>query len=195
MKKELMGYEFEDEDIKLAEQDIEVIRELSKGAQLDNIKIIQSMYNQHVEERTFHTVIGYEFMRKLQKELMHSGEIDKKQIKKIPINRVEAQPETPNPPRYAFPKLDFADSRDRYSRKSERQLEQEIERWKDKHTKSLICNLVFAVIIIGMFIIIEVTGRFDEKAQQAELEDRYIQWQQELESREAELNQRESQQK
>lgn len=178
-KNVVMGYAFEEKtDATQAKKELELISNITKQDNLNNPKIALNVYNQLIEEKTFKTPVGIEFLRSLQKELLNIKSIDRDQICAIPVS--VAQEEEPLVGTHARRQM-VVDS-----------LKKSIEDYKEKYTRSMIVNFVLVAVIVGMFIILEVSQRFDEQAFRNSVENEYISWEAQLQERESAIQSKEA---
>ena len=71
-------YTFESrESYEKAVKEEELIQQLKKKADLKNNKTVLKLYNKLVAEKTFSTVIGYDFLEELRTQILKSGKYKK----------------------------------------------------------------------------------------------------------------------
>ncbi len=178
----VLGYEFEDkESADLAKSEMEMISRIKSQGNMNNHKIALTVYNKLVDDNLFKTQVGLEYIRSLQKELLTAKDIDKNEIKAIQINTVTLPSEKDSSKQH--------NSGSREYKYNVNKMEQNAKRYKEQFTKSLIVNLVFAAIIIVMFLIVKFSDRFDVQAHRNKIENEYISWENELKERESSIEQ------
>ena len=86
-------YTFESrESYEKAVKEEELIQQLKKKADLKNNKTVLKLYNKLVAEKTFSTVIGYDFLEELRTQILKSGLVSEELLPEIPV-KVEEKKE------------------------------------------------------------------------------------------------------
>ncbi len=166
------GYLFSsDKDYSDANEEQESIHILRAKTDLSNPRTALKLYNKLVENRTFHTVIGFVFLKELQDTILNSGIVKAEELDGIYIPAQAGNNEV------------NASVLEKYKLLTERQ--------KVRGRNSRIINL-FLVFTIFIMIMIAL---YTDKTKYAELEnkviDRYSVWEEELNNREQRLMKRE----
>ena len=79
-------YTFESrESYEKAVKEEELIQQLKKKADLKNNKTVLKLYNKLVAEKTFSTVIGYDFLEELRTQILKSGLVSEELLPEIPV--------------------------------------------------------------------------------------------------------------
>ena len=79
-------YTFESrESYEKAVKEEELIQQLKKKADLKNNKTVLKLYNKLVAEKTFSTVIGYDFLEELRTQILKSGLVSEELLPEIPL--------------------------------------------------------------------------------------------------------------
>ncbi len=165
------GYLFgTNKDYNEAREEYESIHFLRSKADLTDARSALKLYIKLVENRTFHTIIGYTFLKELQGTILNSGIVKEEDIDGIYI-----------------PAQDAYDA-DILSLEKYKLL---IEKQKYRIRKTRIINIFLLITILGMLII----AIFTDKSVYADFENkivnRYSTWEEDLNNREQELIQRE----
>ena len=115
----------------------------------------------------------------MQKFLYKSSEIPNDKIQPIPIN-TDTQDE-------------INIRRERSEFKSElRDLSIKAARYKNNFTRVMIINVILVIIIVAMFIILNTSSNPNIINYEVNLQNKYAQWQEQLQSQEQSLNAREN---
>lgn len=168
------GYEFTtEEETKTACLEYSKIKQIEKKIDYKKPNMIYQLYNKAVDGRIFKTVIGYEYMRKLQKYLLEkSGEgVSIKPIPVFPSNVEMKQEEQPK------------------KQKEEQNLLMKKEQKKSQLL--LYCVIVLAALVIAMFVIMFTGNRPTILNYERALQNKYAQWEEELQERENAIKEKE----
>lgn len=174
------GYEFvSKEDAQIARDELNAIKYVSAKTNSKDPKQVYSLYNKIIERKLFSTQIGMNYLKSLQTFLYKSDEIPNDKIQPIPIN-VEAQEE-------------INLRRERIEFKSElRDLSIKAARYKNNFTRVMIVNAVLVIIIIAMFFILNTSSNPNIINYEVNIQNKYSQWQEQLQSQEESLKAREN---
>ena len=174
------GYEFASkEDAQIARDELNAIKYVSAKTNSKDPKQVYSLYNKIIERKLFSTQIGMNYLKSLQTFLYKSDEIPNDKIQPIPIN-VEAQEE-------------INLRRERIEFKSElRDLSIKAARYKNNFTRVMIVNVVLVIIIIAMFFILNTSSNPNIINYEVNIQNKYSQWQESLQSQEESLKAREN---
>ena len=173
----VLGYEFDNKaSADAAKNEMEMISKIKSQGNMNNYKIALSVYNKLIEQNLFKTQIGFEYMRTLQKELLAVKDIDKSEIKAIKISDEKDRAKEPDQKT-----TEYSKSIDKNKKIA--------QKYKDMFMKSLIVNIVFAIVIAAMFLIVKYSDRFDDQAHRERIENEYISWEKDLKERESFIQQ------
>lgn len=164
-------------DVELAESELSTIRYIEKKIENRSADTILSVYQGAIERRLFRTPLGYSYLRDLQKRLISMG-VDKSKITGIPLLQV-----------YGSLLDDEADERkDREVTLAKRKRRDKLR----KENLSLkIAVFVLALLVIGMFIISLNASAPNILNYRRVIENEYSQWNEELNSRENTIREKE----
>jgi len=173
------GYSFSDgQDYKEAKREAETIEYIKANTDLNNLDKTLKIYHKLVEKQTFKTVVGYEFLRKLQDDLRKSEVAGKEDLQNIRIEKkkegsgkLTATATTQNPD-HKFQSL--------------------YEEYRIRHRNSRIINIFLFAIITAMIIITLISDRTVYKNYKNDVLNQYATWEEELDAREKALEVRES---
>lgn len=174
------GYEFTSkEDAQIAKDELNAIKYVSAKTNSKDSKQVYSLYNKIIERKLFSTQIGMNYLKSLQTFLYKSSEIPNDKIQPIPIN-TDTQDE-------------INKRRERSEFKSElRDLSIKAARYKNNFTRVMIINVILVIIIVAMFIILNTSSNPNIINYEVNLQNKYAQWQEQLQSQEQSLNAREN---
>lgn len=174
------GYEFATkEDAQLAKDELNAIKYVSAKTNSKDPKQVYSLYNKIIERKLFSTQIGMNYLKSLQTFLYKSNEIPNDKIQPIPIN-ADTQDE-------------INIRRERSEFKSElRDLSIKVAKYKNNFTRVMIVNVILVIIIIAMFVILNTSSNPNIVNYEVNLQNKYAQWQEQLQSQEQSLKAREN---
>ncbi len=174
------GYEFATkEEAQLAKDELNAIKYLSQKTNSKDPKQVYSLYNKIIERKLFSTHVGMNYLKNLQTFLYKSDEIPNDKIQPIPINS-ETQGE-------------INIRRERSEFKSElRDMSVKVAKYKNNFTRVMIINVVLIIIIIAMFVILNTSSNPNIINYEVNIQNKYSQWQEQLQSQEESLNAREN---
>lgn len=170
------GYEFATkEEAQLAKDELNAIKYLSQKTNSKDPKQVYSLYNKIIERKLFSTHVGMNYLKNLQTFLYKSDEIPNDKIQPIPIN-AETQGE-------------INIRRERSEFKSElRDMSVKVAKYKNNFTRVMIINVVLIIIIIAMFVILNTSSNPNIINYEVNIQNKYSQWQEQLQSQEESLN-------
>ena len=173
------GYEFATkEEAQLAKDELNAIKYLSQKTNSKDPKQVYSLYK-IIERKLFSTHVGMNYLKNLQTFLYKSDEIPNDKIQPIPIN-AETQGE-------------INIRRERSEFKSElRDMSVKVAKYKNNFTRVMIINVVLIIIIIAMFVILNTSSNPNIINYEVNIQNKYSQWQEQLQSQEESLNAREN---
>ena len=174
------GYEFASkEEAQLAKDELNAIKYLSQKTNSKDPKQVYSLYNKIIERKLFSTHVGMNYLKNLQTFLYKSDEIPNDKIQPIPIN-AETQGE-------------INIRRERSEFKSElRDMSVKVAKYKNNFTRVMIINVVLIIIIIAMFVILNTSSNPNIINYEVNIQNKYSQWQEQLQSQDESLNAREN---
>ncbi len=174
------GYEFATkEEAQLAKDELNAIKYLSQKTNSKDPKQVYSLYNKIIERKLFSTHVGMNYLKNLQTFLYKSDEIPNDKIQPIPIN--------------AETLGEINIRRERSEFKSElRDMSVKVAKYKNNFTRVMIINVVLIIIIIAMFVILNTSSNPNIINYEVNIQNKYSQWQEQLQSQEESLNAREN---
>lgn len=174
------GYEFASkEEAQLARDELNAIKYVSAKTNSKDPKQVFALYNKIIERKLFSTHVGMNYLKSLQTFLYKSSEIPNDKIQPIPIN-VEAAEE-------------INIRRERSEFKSElRELSIKVAKYKNNFVRVMIVNVILVIIIVAMFIILNMSSNPNIINYEVNIQNKYAQWQEQLQSQDASLKAREN---
>lgn len=138
------------------------------------------LYNQIIDRKLFTTLVGLNYLKELQQFLYLSEDVPNDKIRPIPINQ-DTQ-------------IAIDRRREQLEHRSElRDLSIKVANYKNKYTKILIVNVFLVIAIVIMFLMLKTSSNPNIINYEVRIQDKYAQWQEQLESQEASLKAREKQ--
>ena len=171
------GFVFEDEQTaELAKKEQEGIRFIKERTALDNSEAVLKLYTKLLDQKLFVTPVGIRFMIELQNILLRSPEIAKNKITPIEVSAMVVKQEK---------KVEDVEViKKEYAVK----LKKAEETYKKPYHTALFFAIIFAVSVVGMFVITKVSGNnVNIINYRNEILNEYSQWEQQLKDKEAEL--------
>jgi len=180
------GYVFQNaSDYERAMKERETIAYLSANTDMTNMKDVYKIYKLSVEKKSFQTIFGLVFLEEMRNRLIGSGTVTEELLEPIPAGRVLLVSN-------AKPPSGGADRKELIKYK---------EAYQKAKSGSLIKNFLIVVLIavVGVMIFITSQNQYSiftyftnyEENIRNEIINEYEEWQQQLDDREKELEQRE----
>lgn len=179
VKKHMVGgYEFNTkEDAQLAKDELNAIKYVSAKTNMKNPKQVYNLYNKIIERKLFSTQIGMNYLKQLQTFLYKSSEIPNDKIQPIPINADTQEALDKRKEQIEF--------------KSElRNLSIQVAKYRNNFIRAMVLNIILVIVIIAMFVILKTSSNPNILNYEVTIQNRYAQWQQELQSEEESLKAR-----
>ncbi len=180
VKKHMVGgYEFNTkEDAQLAKDELNAIKYVSAKTNMKDPKQVYNLYNKIIERKLFSTQIGMNYLKQLQTFLYKSSEIPNDKIQPIPINTDTQEALDKRKEQIEF--------------KSElRNLSIQVAKYRNNFIRAMVLNIILVIVIIAMFVILKTSSNPNILNYEVTIQNRYAQWQQELQSEEESLKARE----
>lgn len=173
------GYEFNTkEDAQLAKDELNAIKYVSAKTNTKDPKQVYNLYNKIIERKLFSTQIGMNYLKQLQTFLYKSSEIPNDKIQPIPINADTQEALDKRKEQIEF--------------KSElRNLSIQVAKYRNNFIRAMVLNIILVIVIIAMFVILKTSSNPNILNYEVTIQNRYAQWQQELQSEEESLKARE----
>ena len=169
------GFCFEDEaTAELAKKEEEGIRFIKERTALDNSEVVLKLYKKLLEQNLFVTPVGIRFMLELQNVLLASPFISNEDIPPIKVSNMvtKQEVEEKNPVTKIRKRVDEKVSGD----------------YKRPFYIAVFFAIIFAISVIGMFVITEISGNSVNILNYREaILDEYSGWEAELQEKELEL--------
>ena len=180
VKKHMVGgYDFNsNEDAQLPKDELNAIKYVSAKTNTKDPKQVYNLYNKIIERKLFSTQIGMNYLKQLQTFLYKSSEIPNDKIQPIPINADTQEALDKRKEQIEF--------------KSElRNLSIQVAKYRNNFIRAMVLNIILVIVIIAMFVILKTSSNPNILNYEVTIQNRYAQWQQELQSEEESLKARE----
>lgn len=179
------GFLFEDEaTAELAKKEEEGIRFIKERTALENPEVVLKLYKKLLEQNLFVTPVGVRFMVELQNVLLGSTFVAREEIPPIQVSTLVVKKEVPVEEIEGKKKGPVAKAK-----KVAKKVDQKVEgNYKTPFYVALFFAIVFALSVVGMFIITELSGNnVNILNYRNEILNEYSNWEAELQEKEAEL--------
>lgn len=169
------GYTFATkEDAELARNEIKKIAYIESKMDMTNMTVIAGIYNKALENKTFQTPVGMEFMHGLYNSLVDAGMTEN--LKPFPLYTT-------------FKRLD--PSEEKTIRRTYTRKEQDEASAKIKLRNSVLINLILVVVIIALIVISFNGSTMNAINYKAAVTNQYASWEEELTERENAVREKE----
>lgn len=200
---EVSGFVFENEEqAKLAQKEVEGIQYIHDNMNMDNPQMVQEIYQRIMAQELFHTPIGYAYLKELQDYLKGLPGVDASEIPGIPVKDMGLDLEhvagkeksgehvNGNTDENSEKQDDEAAGSDIKVTEKEKKKQQEQQETKlQKRCRILLsANIVLIIIVIAMFAISLTSGSTTILNYETKIINKYEEWEQELDEREAALD-------
>lgn len=161
------------DEANIAKAEKEKVDKLEEKLVKADISMLYKVYNKSIENQTFRTPVGLEFMSKLKRTLDASKETEGK-VLPIPVN------------------MPYIDKTDDSTNSKIKNLKLELEKKKNTAKWSIIINFALVAVVIIMFVISATADSPNILNYKNKIVDQYSSWEQELTQREAEVKKKEA---
>ena len=200
---EVSGFVFENEEqAKLAQKEVEGIQYIHDNMNMDNPQMVQEIYQRIMAQELFHTPIGYAYLKELQDYLKGLPGVDASEIPGIPVKDMgldldhvagkekSGEHQNENADKNPEEQDDEAAGSDIKVTEKEKKKQQEQQETKlQKRCRILLsANIVLIIIVIAMFAISLTSGSTTILNYETKIINKYEEWEQELDEREAALD-------
>lgn len=163
------------EDYEKAVKEQESVKYIRANTDFTKFQMVYKLYHKLLEKNAFETIIGYTFLEELRTILLERNLISEEKIPGIPIRVKERILHEPL----------------KHEKIIDNKYKQLYEDLKTKRFTSRIVNVFLVGIIMAMLVIFMNSTHATNERVEAEFENKYATWQQELEQKQDELDQRE----
>lgn len=165
-----------------ARNEMNAIRYVSSKTDRKDPKQIYILYNTMLDKELFKTPVGLDYLKDLQQYLYNNKDIPNDKIRPIPINS-ELQSMLTD-------KTEMTKTRSRLLG-----LTKERDKYKDRFIRMVIINIALVIVVIAMAVIMATSQTPTIINYENKIQDKYAGWEEELQSREAQVKQLEQQYK
>lgn len=181
----LEGFLFSDDaSYEKAKKDSEIIKYLKNKVNMSDPAQVLRLYQQAIEQDLFNTIIGYEFLKKLQDYLLSLDDINDAEV--LPIPQKLTSKDTTG-------EYDNALLRKENVKLTEKnkKLSGAVKKYKGKYNVTLTVTIILIVTVCVMFFISLSSNLPTIVNYRTKITDEYSSWQDELDEKEKELDKRE----
>lgn len=173
---EVKGFIFESEAVaNAAQKEADAIKYIKTQTKMNDPETVLELYNKLLQKKMFETPVGIAFLVELQEYLRTIPFIKNEDLRAIPIREKKQSEVKSKPIAQKTVKVRKDDG------------------YKGKFKITMFLSVIFALMIIGMFIITYASGNnVNIINYENEIINKYEKWEEELEIKEAELKEREA---
>ena len=170
------GYIFANsQDLELAKNEVKKISYLESHADMTDMAMIEQIYNKALENRSFSTPVGLEYMKELQRVLENGG---------VPAERIK-----PIPLYTTFRRIDL--SKTEPVKRRATKVEKDKQSVENKYKNSLVIIGILATMVIVMLFITFNGSTPNAINYRQAIQNEYASWADELTEREAAVREKE----
>ncbi len=175
------GFVFTDEaEAEQAKKEAQGIHYVEERADMHHPETVLEIYNKMVKQELFETAVGYTYLKELQEYLIQNPTINNRDILPISVTHPMLEESLRKKLRISAKK-----------ESNEKKMLKKSDGYRKKYEITLFISVILAVSMIGMFIIASTSNSPTIINYENKLIDKYAAWEQELDEREAALNERE----
>lgn len=175
------GFVFTDEaEAEQAKKEAQGIHYVEERADMHHPETVLEIYNKMVKQELFETAVGYTYLKELQEYLIQNLAINNRDILPISVTHPMLEESLRKKLRISAKK-----------ESNEKKMLKKSDGYRKKYEITLFISVILAVSVIGMFIIASTSNSPTIINYENKLIDKYAAWEQELDEREAALNERE----
>lgn len=178
------GFKFQSKrDYEDAKKEYESIQYIKAKTDLSNTSTVLKLYNKLIDKKTFSTIIGYTFLKELQKFIILDGKTEE-DFFPIYIKKSTVFSENSNG-------IKKSDNLDGVNLSEFNKYKKELDNYKIKNKNIKIVCFFLIIIILAMFILTVNADYSPFKNYKNQILEEYAGWKEELTEKERLLNQRE----
>ena len=178
------GFAFSDEtEAQQAKKEQEGIAYISGKLDMNHPQMVLEIYNKMVEEALFETIIGEMYLKELRDYLVTIPYLNQEEILPVPVIHRQASGEVSKP----------AVRKPAAKKQPKQEPKQNVHGWEWRAKLMTGISIALAVCVIAMFAIQMSVGSPNILNYENKIIDKYAQWEQQLEEREAAVREREKQ--
>lgn len=172
---EVGGFQFNSEkDAGLAKEEQDKIAYLEKRMRYDQPEGVLNIYNKAIENRVFHTPVGFQYLQKLHDFLTENGLEDR--ARSIPLYQT-----------YSYQPM--GEMKQHTAKK--RVQPSQYKTLRSQLRRSVLLNILLVIVVIAMFVITLIGKNPTILNYEKVLTDKYASWEQELTERESVIREKE----
>ena len=189
--KEVNGFNFTEEEAVIAEKELSAIKYIDSQIKSGDEKKLLNLYCSLIQQRFFKTQVGIDYLRTLQKYLLSSSSFDDSKIPPIPAPVLNTVLKMDEPEISRKSKANEKKTVKGKQGEDASELQLQMKKYKSYfHYAAIIC-IVFLLTIGGMFYILSTTDSPTIINYENKIIDKYSSWEEELNKRELDINERE----
>ena len=175
------GFVFTDEaEAEQAKKEAQGIHYVEERADMHHPETVLEIYNKMVKQELYETAVGYTYLKELQEYLIQNPAINNRDILPISVTHPMLEESLRKKLRISAKK-----------ESNEKKMLKKSDGYRKKYEITLFISVILAVSVLGMFIIASTSNSPTIINYENKLIDKYAAWEQELDEREAALNERE----
>jgi hypothetical protein len=204
------GFSFtNEEEAKQAQKEAEGVKYIREKTDMDTPEMVLQIYNRMIEQELFETAVGYSYLKELQDYLLSIPFVDKGRVMPIPIQHpvLEADiqkkyQEDPRVQRKEKKEQRLKEQQEKEQQEKERRMAESLKpasqkkvlyvNYRRRYQVAAFTCIVLALCVVGMFFVTSTTNNATILNYETEIIDKYEAWEEELNEREAALEERES---
>lgn len=172
------GYSFTNYQMyKEAKREAETVDYIRANTDLKDRNKLLKLYYKLIERNTLKTIVGYEFLKELQNSILEYGIISKENLPSIPVELDHKQLKV------------YSNELDHINEKKKKEQREEFQ---IRLRNSRIINIFLVAVILIMFFLTFLFKNHVFGDNEEQILDRYAAWEEELEAREKQLEEREA---
>lgn len=178
------GFAFSDEaEAQQAKKEKEGITYISGKMDMEQPQMVLEIYNKMVEEALFETIVGETYLKELRDYLVSIPYLKQEEILPVPVTHRQESGSVSRP----------VVRKPAAKKQTKRENKQTAHDWEWRAKLMTGVSIVLAVCVIAMFAIQMSVGSPNILNYENKIIDKYAQWEQQLEEREAAVREREKQ--
>ncbi len=178
------GFVFDSEaEAAQAEKEAEGVRYIREKMDMNQPEQVLQIYNKMVQQNLFETAVGFVYLNELREYLRTNPAVRNEDIAPVTVKHPALEADLRKKIRTPAVK--------NTKKKKETKTTVKDVGYRTKYRVTLFFTVVLAVSVVGMFAVASTIGSPTILNYENKLIDKYAAWEQELEEREAELNERE----
>lgn len=204
------GFVFDnEEEARQAQKETEGVKYIREKTDMDTPEMVLQVYNKMIEQELFETAVGYSYLKELQDYLLSIPFVDKARVAPIPIQHpvLEADirkkyQENPKQQRREKKEQKIKEQQEKEQKEKERRMAETLKpsskrkvlyaNYRRRYYVAAFTSVILAACVAGMFFVASTTNNATILNYETEIINKYEAWEQDLNEREAALEEREA---